>query len=98
MREIYRTAGTVSFLKWNRVTVVSDSGKQTDHRIISQPVEERVTGQTGKEKNMKHAELGFYTEKILVNYWHGVSKMCLEWAGEVVLWLRTLASLPGDLG
>lgn len=38
MREIYRTAGTVSFLKWNRVTVVSDSGKQTDHRIISQPV------------------------------------------------------------
>lgn len=63
MREIYRTSGTVSFLKWNRVTVVSDSGKQTDCRIIPQPVEERVSGQTGKEKKMKHAELEFFTEK-----------------------------------
>lgn len=63
MREIYRTAGTVSFLKWNRVTVVSDSGKQTDYRIISQPVEERLSGQTEKEKKIKHAELEFYTEK-----------------------------------
>ena len=95
MREIYRTAGTVSFLKWNRATVVSDSGKRTDYRIISQPVEERLSGQTGKKKRLNLQNLH---RKILVLYWHGVSKICLEGAGEVVRWLRTLAALPGDPG
>lgn len=82
MREICRTAGTVSFLNWNRATVVSDSGKQTDYRIISQPVEERLSGQTGKEKKDKTCRIRIlHRKKILVHYWHGVSKICLEGAG-----------------